>query len=143
MTLSCADVGPSRGFLFPIAKDAVLACIKSYREHMAEFSEMKVLERWYFAVEAEMLIASIKDAGIRCGAIKNLAKARENSTSEGLFPKLVDDSDGSPIIKEQLPTIFHWKVTPPGRSIRTSSWSSTGTANPCCLTIAYCSIAMR
>ena len=46
---------------------------------------------------------------IRRGAIKNLSKARESSTSEGLFPKLVGDSGGSPIIKDQLPAIFHWK----------------------------------
>ncbi|MGA7415474.1 MAG: DUF2252 domain-containing protein, partial [Bryobacteraceae bacterium] len=96
------------------AKDAVRACVRSYREHMAEFSEMKVLDLWYFAVEAEMLIASVTDATIRRGAIRNLAKARESSTSEGLFPKLVDDSDGSPIIKEQSPTIFHWKGHAPG-----------------------------
>ena len=70
---------------------------------------MKVLDLWYFAVEAEMLIASVKDPGIRRRAIKHLAKARESSTSEGLFPKLVDDSGGSPVIKDQLPAIFHWK----------------------------------
>ena len=38
------------------------------REHMAEFAEMKVLELWYSAVEVEMLIAGVKDAGIRHGA---------------------------------------------------------------------------
>ena len=75
---------------------------------------MKVLDLWYFAVEAEMLISSVKDAGIRRRAIKHLAKARESSTSEGLFPKLVGDSGGSPIIKDQLPAIFHWKGHPPG-----------------------------
>ena len=103
--IACRDNGLSES----VAKDAVLTCVRSYREHMAEFAEMKVLDLWYFAVEAEMLIAGVKDAGIRRGAIKNLAKARESSTSEGLFPKLVDDSGGSPIIKDQLPAIFHWK----------------------------------
>src|SRR5271157_5349763 len=103
--IACRDNGLSESD----AKDAVLRCVRSYREHMAEFAEMKVLDLWYFAVEAEMLIASVKDAGIRRGAIKNLAKARESSTSEGLFPKLIEDSAGSAIIKEQLPAIFHWK----------------------------------
>jgi hypothetical protein len=56
-----------------------------------------------------MLIASVKDAAIRRGAMKNLAKAREKSTSEGLFPKLVADSGGSPAFKDQHPAIFHWK----------------------------------
>ena len=81
---------------------------------MAEFSEMNVLDLWYFAIDSEMLIATIEDPAIRRRAIKRLAKARESSTSEGLFPKLVDDSGGSPIIKEQLPAIFHWKDHAPG-----------------------------
>ena len=105
VVIACRDNGLSES----AAKDAVLNCVRSYRKHMAEFAEMKVLDLWYFAVEAEMLISGVKDAGIRRGAIKNLAKARESSTSEGIFPKLVGDSGGSPIFKDQLPAIFHWK----------------------------------
>src|SRR5208283_5447040 len=105
IVVACRDNGLSES----VAKDAVLGCVRSYREHMSEFAEMKVLDLWYSAVEVEMLIAGVKDAGIRRGAIKNLAKAREKSTSEGLFPKLIEDSGGSAIIKEQLPAIFHWK----------------------------------
>ena len=91
------------------------ACVRSYREHMAAFGEMKVRDLWYLEVELEMLIAGVKDAGIRHKAINRVAKARESSTSEGLFPKLVDDSGGSPIIKDQPPTIFHWKGQSPGK----------------------------
>ncbi len=103
--IACRDNGLSES----TAENAVLNCVRSYREHMAEFAEMKVLDLWYFAVEAEMLISGVKDAWIRRGALKNLAKARASSTSEGLFPKLVGDSGGSPVIKDQLPAIFHWK----------------------------------
>ena len=103
--IACRDNGLSES----VAKDAALSCVSSYREHMAEFAEMKVLDLWYFAVEAEMLISSVKDAGIRRGAIKNLAKARASSTSEGLFPKLIDNSNGSQVIRDQPPAIFHWK----------------------------------
>ena len=108
--IACRDNGLSES----VARDAVLTCVQSYREHMAEFAEMKVLDLWYFAVEAEMLISGVKDAGIRHGAIKRLSKARESSTSEGLFPKLVDDAGGLLIIKDQPPTIFHWKGERPG-----------------------------
>ena len=45
------------------------------------------------------LIAGIKDPALRRRAIKSLAKARESSTSEGLFPKLVDHASGMPLIK--------------------------------------------
>jgi uncharacterized protein (DUF2252 family) len=108
--IACRDNGLSE----TVAKDTVLNCVRSYRERMAEFCAMKVLDLWYFAIEAEMLIASIEDPGIRRRAIKRLAKARESSTSEGLFPKLVDQSGGSPLIKDQLPAIFHHKDCSPG-----------------------------
>src|SRR5271165_2045402 len=91
------------------AKNAVLCCVRSYREHMAEFSEMKMLDLWYFAVDIHMLISSIQDPGIRRRVIKRLAQARESSTSEGLFPKLIDDAGGSAHFKDQLPAIFHWE----------------------------------
>jgi len=108
--IACRDNGLSESE----GKDAVLTCVRSYREHMAEFSDMKPLDLWYFALEAETIIASITDATIRRRLIKRLAKARENSTSEGIFPKLVDTSDGLHVIKEQLPGIFHWKGHAPG-----------------------------
>ena len=97
-----------------VARDAVLGCVRTYRERMAEFSKMKVLDLWYFAIEANMLIASIKDPEIRRRAIKRLATARESSTSEGLFPKLVDAAGGATHFKDQIPAIFHPKGYTPG-----------------------------
>jgi uncharacterized protein (DUF2252 family) len=108
--IACRDNGLSESE----GSDAVLTCVRSYREHMAEFSDMKPLDLWYSALEAETMIASITDATIRRRAIKRLAKAREDSTSEGLFPKLVDTSGGLPAIKDQLPAISHWKGHAPG-----------------------------
>ena len=103
IVVACRDNGLSES----VAEDAVLTCVRSYREHMAEFSEMKVLDLWYFAIDANMLISDIKDPALRGRAIRRLAKARESSTSEGLFPKLVDDADGLTHFKDQLPAIFH------------------------------------
>ncbi len=108
--IACRDNGISEAD----AKDAVLTCVRSYREHMAEFGAMKVLDLWYYAIDANMLISTIKDPALRSRAIKKLAKARESSTSEGLFPKLVDTAGGAPAFKDQLPAIFHWKGHPPG-----------------------------
>ena len=110
IVIACRDNGLSES----AAKDAVLACVRSYRKHMAEFAKMKVRDLWYVEVELEMLISGVQDAGIRHTATKEVAEARESSTSEGLFPKLVDDAGGSPIIKDQPPTIFHRKGQSPG-----------------------------
>ena len=104
IAIACRD----NGLRESDAKDAVLTCVRSYREHMNEFSKLKPLE-WYFAIDSDMLISGIKDHAIRHRVIKGLVKARESSTSEGLFPKLIDDAGGAPIIKDQLPAIFHRK----------------------------------
>ena len=108
--IACRDNGLSESD----GKDSALRCVRSYREHMSEFSKMNVLDLWYHAVEIETMISTIEDPAIRRRVIKRLAKARESSTSEGIFPKLVDHSGGSPLIKDQLPAIFHWKDHSPG-----------------------------
>ncbi len=91
------------------ARDAVLACAMSYRQHMAEFSRMKPLDLWNLAIEADEAFSTITDAGIRRRAIKDLAKARERSVPHDLFPKLVRASGDSPVFKDQHPMIYHWK----------------------------------
>jgi len=91
------------------AKNAVLTCVRSYRENMNEFSKMKALDLWYFAIDSDLLLSRIGDPKLRRRYIKTLSKARESSTSEGLFPKLIDNADGAPVFKDQLPAIFHWK----------------------------------
>ena len=111
IVIACRDNGLSES----VGKDAVLDCVRSYREHMAEFAEMTVLDLWYSAVEVETLIAGIKDPGIRHRAIKRLEKERASSTSEGIFPKLTAVSGGAPVIKDNLPAIFHWKGHVAGR----------------------------
>jgi uncharacterized protein (DUF2252 family) len=100
------------------ANDVVLTCVRSYREHMAEFSEMKALELWYFALEATMLISGIADAEFRRRAIKRLAKESARSIAEDIFPKLASASGESHFIKDQLPTIFHWEGHLPGEVVQ-------------------------
>ncbi len=74
VVVACRDNGLSES----VAKDAVLGCVRSYRERMAEFSKMKVLDLWYFALEANMMISGIKDADIRRARHQELVEgARE------------------------------------------------------------------
>ena len=100
------------------AKVAVLTCMKSYREHMAEFSHMGSLELWYLALEWEATVASITDPAIRRRALRRLAKERETNIAEDVFPKLAKISGGKHVIKEQSPTIFHMKWQRPGEISR-------------------------
>jgi uncharacterized protein (DUF2252 family) len=108
--VACRDNGLGES----TARDAVLVCVKSYREHMAEYSEMKTLELWYEALNAETLISSIKDPALRRRAIARLTKESARSIAEDIFPKLASSSGESRFIKDQLPTIFHWEGHTPG-----------------------------
>ena len=108
--VACRDNGLSNA----LAKDAAMTCVRAYRESMAEFSELKTLELWYAALETDDLVAKIKDPAVRRQAVKRLQKERGRSIAEDIFPKLVEHKGGMPMIKDQLPTIFHAEGHLPG-----------------------------
>jgi len=108
--VACRDNGLSDAS----AKDVAMTCVRTYRESMAEFSRMKTLELWYFALGADELVASIKNAEFRQRGLKRLQKERARSIAEDIFPKLVEHKGELPIIKDQLPTIFHAEGHTPG-----------------------------
>jgi hypothetical protein len=108
--VACRD----NGLRDATAKDVAMTCVRSYRESMAEFSRMKTLELWYFAIGADELVASIKDPRFRRRALQRLQKERARSVAEDIFPKLVEHKGELPIIKDQLPTIFHAEGHTPG-----------------------------
>ncbi len=97
----------SNGFSDKLSRDAVLTCVRSYREAMARFSTMRALDVWYVRFEAEKLIADIEDADIRARTRKLLDKAKKVCVVEDVFPKLADRSGETPIIKDNPPFIYH------------------------------------
>jgi hypothetical protein len=108
--VACRDNGLTEA----VGKDTVTTAVRSYRESMAEFSQMKTLELWYFSLELDDLVAKIKDPAIRKRGLGRLRKERGKSIAEDVFPKLVEHKGDKPIIKDQLPTIFHLEGHPPG-----------------------------
>lgn len=99
----------NNGFSADCARDAALACVRSYREHMAEFSELKVLDVWYASIDMEKLIPTIQDEEARKRVQKRLAKAREHSVLEHDFPEMVNADGQEPTIKDSPPLIYHWR----------------------------------
>ncbi len=97
----------NNGFSEDSARDAVLTCVRSYRERMAEYSDMRVLDVWYASIDVEKLIPTIQDEEARKRVQKRLAKARQRSVLEHEFPELVTTAGLAPAIKENPPLIFH------------------------------------
>jgi uncharacterized protein (DUF2252 family) len=97
------------------ARDAALASVRNYREAMAEFSQMNTLELWHHAFWLKDLLDTIRDPVWRRRAVKRIQKERMKSAAEEMFPKLVENKGKMPVIRDQLPTIFHAKGHTPGQ----------------------------
>jgi hypothetical protein len=97
-----------------VARDVARTCARTYRESMAEFSRMKTLELWYRSLGPDELLPGIKDPKLRLRALKRIERERTKSSAEEIFPKLAEHKGEMPVIRDQLPTIFHHKDHPPG-----------------------------
>jgi len=97
----------NNGFSESLARDTTLSCVRSYRERMAEFTEMRALDVWYSMIDMEKLMSRMQDDEARKRFTKRLGKARARSVVEHDFPELVHTTGVAPAIKENPPLIFH------------------------------------
>ena len=107
--VACRDRGLGPG----TARDVATTCVRTYRESMGEFSQLKSLELWYRSLSAEELVESLPSK-LRKRLLARIEKEKAKSRGEEMFPKLVEHKGDKPVIKDQLPTIFHHKDHPPG-----------------------------
>jgi uncharacterized protein (DUF2252 family) len=107
--VACRD----RGLGAAVGRDVVMTCVRSYRESMAEFAQMKTLDLWYRALGVDDLVAGLPPE-LRKRGLKRIEKEQAKSRGEEMFPKLVEHKGDIPVIKDQLPTIFHAEGHTPG-----------------------------
>lgn len=93
------------------AREAAQTCVRSYRENMAEFAEMRVLDVWYSSIDVNEVLDMVDDKDVRKRIEKRVSKAREHDVMEHDFPELVSTESGLPAIKDSPPLIFHWRQT--------------------------------
>lgn len=89
-------------------REAAIGCAKSYRKHMRDYARMDVLDVWYARIDADDVLAMLPDAK-REMVRKRIAKATAASSSELIFPKLVDQSGTRARIRDEPPLLFHWQ----------------------------------
>lgn len=99
----------NNGFSEDCARDAVLCCVRSYRERIAEYSHMRILDVWYASIEVKDIIDTIQDEETVNRMQTRLAKARERSVLEHDFPELATTTGLAPTIKENPPLIYHMR----------------------------------
>jgi uncharacterized protein (DUF2252 family) len=97
----------SNGFSQADARKTALACVRTYRDRMIEYGQMRTLEVWYARLDLETILPTIKDDEARKRLQRRLQKAEVSDVLESDFPKLVTVENGEPTIRDNPPLIYH------------------------------------
>jgi uncharacterized protein (DUF2252 family) len=80
--------------------------VRAYREAMAKFSTMSVLDVWYSKFNIDAFIASAPDAEAKRNRERIAKEARAN-VADYVFPKITSVHDERRRIVDQLPLVYH------------------------------------
>jgi len=87
-------------------KTITRTCVQEYREAIAKFSTMKVLDVWYAKLDADTIIRMAPDAESKRNR-ERIAEQAKASISENMFPKITKVHNGKRLIVDQLPLVYH------------------------------------
>ncbi len=97
----------SNGLSDDAGREAAMACAKSYRKRMRDFAGMDVLDIWYARIDSDDVL-EVLPQDRRAALERRIARVTATSSSELIFPKLVEQTDGAPRIRDQPPLLYHW-----------------------------------
>ena len=87
-------------------KTITRASVRAYREAMAKFSTMKVLDVWYSRYDIDTLLKTAPDAEAKRNRERIAKEARAN-VADYVFPKITNVQGGTRRIVDQLPLVYH------------------------------------
>ena len=111
LAASFVIAGRHNGFSEEEAREAALACARGYRERMAEFADMKVLDVWYAYIDVDKALGMVDDEQAAQRFRKRMAKAEKRDVANEDFPKLATLENGAPRIRDNPPLIYHLPET--------------------------------
>ena len=108
LTASFVLAARNNGFAEEAARAAAVAAMRSYREHMAEYADMRELDVWYSRVVAEDLLELARTHSRFTAKIaqKDVAKARGRDSLRAAG-RLTESVDGRQRFVERPPLITH------------------------------------
>jgi uncharacterized protein (DUF2252 family) len=104
LAASLVVAGRENGFDAADCREAARTAVASYRQRMAEFSEMRELEVWYSRVGADDVLGLISDSKTMKKATQALRKARGRDSLQALS-KLTRVVDGRRRFEEDPPLL--------------------------------------
>jgi uncharacterized protein (DUF2252 family) len=108
LAASFVVAGRSNGFASVDCREAAWLAAQSYRQRMADYAGMPVLQVWNDAFDFDAVVASMANKEIKRFYTKKLAGAAEQSAHEKEFAKLTFNAGAMPRIVDQPPLIFHY-----------------------------------
>jgi uncharacterized protein (DUF2252 family) len=108
LAASFVVAGRENGFDATDCSEAAQASVASYRQRMAEFSEMGELEVWYSRVSEDDVRGMISDAGTKKKTAKKLSKTVQKARSRDslhALSKLTRVVDGRRMIEDDPPLL--------------------------------------
>src|SRR5215472_1871437 len=88
LATSCVIAGEHNGYNKADARDMAMRCVEGYREHIRDFGQMSVMERWYERVNADDILDAIGSKKWRKFVEARIEKAAARTILEDDFPKL-------------------------------------------------------
>ena len=89
------------------AEEAVHAAAAAYRQRMAEFSELTLLQAWYAEITIDSLKEHFRNDPDALARLSKSQKQARSRTSEAVIPKLTEVVDGHWKIKDEPPVLYH------------------------------------
>ena len=108
LTASFVVAGRSNGFAPADCREAAWLAAQSYRQRMAEYAGMPVLQVWNDAFDFNTILESMADKEMKRFYTKKLTSTAAQSAHEKEFAKLTFSAGALPRIVDQPPLIFHY-----------------------------------
>jgi uncharacterized protein (DUF2252 family) len=89
------------------ARDASQAVVKAYREQMAKFADMSMLDVWYARIAVDDVIERVGKYPEVRKQLNRVVDSAHKQTSGAVFHKITRDVKGQPRIVDQPPLVYH------------------------------------
>jgi uncharacterized protein (DUF2252 family) len=96
----------SNGFPRSVQRDTALTCVRRYREHLAEYAGMAVLDVWYASVDEQAFVAGLRERDAAAALTRRIEKVAARQLGNDRFPKMIAAA-GRYTIADEPPLIFH------------------------------------
>ena len=107
LTASLVVAARANGFSESVAKDAAWYTASAYRDNLAGYGKMPVLDAWYDHLDLQDVIDQMVDPAMRKRAEAAIKKATEFTAHTKEFVKLAVEGGAPPRIRDEPPLIYH------------------------------------